>query len=117
MDLSNNGNMQNGEMGQMTHEDDLQAMADKVVQEESEELVFEETESELEVEKDNNEEDSKGINILGFTLEMNHLYMLGALVAVLLFFFKDHIMEAVNSSGLFNSTPSDPLESVSIKEQ
>lgn len=48
--------MQNTGVGSnVENEDDLQFMADKVVQEDSEELVFEETETDLEI----NDEDSK----------------------------------------------------------
>ena len=50
MDFSNSVNMEMG--GKVENEDDLQVLADNVVQEESEELVFEETESDVEVDDD-----------------------------------------------------------------
>ena len=54
MDFSNSVNMEMG--GKVENEDDLQVLADNVVQEESEELVFEETESDVEVDDDMQDE-------------------------------------------------------------
>ena len=45
--------------GKVENEDDLQVLADNVVQEESEELVFEETESDVEVDDDMHDEKPK----------------------------------------------------------
>tara|TARA_B100001173_G_scaffold244646_1_gene214707 strand:- start:436 stop:765 length:330 start_codon:yes stop_codon:yes gene_type:complete len=95
--------MQNTENERVVeNEDDLQYMADKVVQEESEELVFEETENDLDMVED--DEPKKTFTIMGFTLEQNQLYMLGALLIVVVFvLFKKEIMDFINGLGLFNT--------------
>ena len=100
MDFSNSVNMEMG--GKVENEDDLQVLADNVVQEESEELVFEETESDVEVDDDmQDEKPKKGFTIMGFTLEQNHIYMLvGLLLVVVFLLYKDQILEFINE--LFN---------------
>jgi len=100
--------MQNtGIGGNVENEDDLQVMADKVVQEDSEELVFEETETDLEMKDEDTEKKDNTITIMGFTLEQNHLYMLiGLLLVVVFFLYKEQIMEFVNGLGLFDSSAS-----------
>tara|TARA_B100001094_G_scaffold307494_1_gene339238 strand:- start:1032 stop:1382 length:351 start_codon:yes stop_codon:yes gene_type:complete len=112
--------MQNtGIGGNVENEDDLQVMADKVVQEDSEELVFEETETDLEMKDEDIEKKDNTITIMGFTLEQNHLYMLvGLLLVVVFFFYKDQIMEFVNGLGLFDSSASSaPTPEPFNKEQ
>lgn len=112
--------MQNtGIGGNVENEDDLQVMADKVVQEDSEELVFEETETDLEMKDEDMEKKDNTITIMGFTLEQNHLYMLiGLLLVVVFFLYKEQIMEFVNGLGLFDSSPSsDPASEPFNKEQ
>ena len=116
MDFSNDANMQNIEMGNnVENEDDLQVLANNIVQEESEELIFEETESDIELDdvKDVNdelEEPKKSFTIMGFTLEQNHIYMLVGLLLIIVFFlYKEQILDFVN--GLVNNKtePSNPL--------
>lgn len=111
--------MQNTGVGSnVENEDDLQFMADKVVQEDSEELVFEETETDLEINDEDSEKNDNSITIMGFTLEQNHLYMLvGLLFVVVFFFYKEQIMEFVNDLGLFNTTATQPIPEPFNKEQ
>ena len=111
--------MQNiGIGGNVEDEDDLQVMADKVVQEDSEELVFEETETDLDMKDEDTEKNDNTITIMGFTLEQNHLYMLvGLLLVIVLFFYKEQVMEFVNELGLFNTTVSASNPEPFNKEQ
>ena len=111
--------MQNiGIGGNVEDEDDLQVMADKVVQEDSEELVFEETETDLDMKDEDTEKNDNTITIMGFTLEQNHLYMLvGLLLVIVLFFYKEQIMEFVNELGLFNTPVSTSNPEPFNKEQ
>jgi hypothetical protein len=111
--------MQNTGVGSnVENEDDLQFMADKVVQEDSEELVFEETETDLEINDEDSKKNDNSITIMGFTLEQNHLYMLvGLLFVVVFFFYKEQIMEFVNDLGLFNTTATQPTPEPFNKEQ
>jgi hypothetical protein len=98
MDFSNDVNMQNTEMG--ANDDNLQVVEDQVVQEESEELVFEETETDAEMQEDGADDvktDSTSITILGYTLDQNQFLMIGGLLVLLVaFFYKDLLMEFVN---------------------
>ena len=98
MDFSNDVNMQNTEMG--TDEDNLQVVEDQVFQEESEELVFEETETDDEMQEDSVDvakTDSATITILGYTLDLNHFLMIsGFLVLLVCFLCKDKLMEIAN---------------------
>jgi len=105
MDFTNDNNNQ----------DDMNMLGDKVLQEESEELIFEETESDLDISENEGEGDDLGkktenmfktINIFGFELEQNHMLMIVAFLCILVFvFYKEQIMEYINKSELFNTKP------------
>ena len=113
--------MQNTLGGDVENEDDLQVMADKVVQEDSEELIFEETEADSEVKDEEVTHDDNSFTILGFTLERTHfLILMGLLVLVVAFFFKDTLADLVDGSSLSNlfSSSSEPVAEVEpVREQ
>jgi len=111
MDFSNNNN-----------QGDMNIIGDKVFQEESEELIFEETESDLDISENaydagDSEKKAGGMfkttNILGFELEQNHILMIMAFLCILVFiFYKEQIMEYINELGLFNTTTPPNTQSV-----
>lgn len=114
--------MQNTLGGDVENEDDLKVMADEVVdQEDSEEPIFDETEPDSEVKDEEVTHDDNTYTILGFTLERTHfLILIGLLVFVVAFFFKDTLADLLNQSGLPNlfSTASEPVAEVApVKEQ
>lgn len=111
MDFSNNNN-----------QGDMNIIGEKVFQEESEELIFEETESDLDISEnayDAGDSEKKAgsmfktTNILGFELEQNHILMIMAFLCILVFiFYKEQIMEYINELGLFNTTSPSNTQSV-----
>tara|TARA_B110000971_G_scaffold113805_1_gene116749 strand:- start:100 stop:435 length:336 start_codon:yes stop_codon:yes gene_type:complete len=111
MDFSNNNN-----------QGDMNIIGEKVFQEESEELIFEETESDLDISENaydagDSEKKAGGMfkttNILGFELEQNHILMIMAFLCILVFiFYKEQIMEYINELGLFNTTSPSNTQSV-----
>ena len=113
MDFSNNNN-----------QGDMNIIGDKVFQEESEELIFEETESDLDISENaydagDSEKKAGGMfkttNILGFELEQNHILMIMAFLCILVFiFYKEQIMEYINELGLFNTTPTPTHNTQSV---
>ena len=112
MDFTNENNNQ----------DDMNMLGDKVLQEESEELIFEETESDLDISENEYDGEDLGkktenmfktINIFGFKLEQNHMLMIVAVLCILVFvFYKEQIMEYINKSELFNTKPAPILQSL-----
>jgi len=92
---------------------DLQVVEDVVdgippETEEEESLVYEETDTEMDQPPASVEGGEATISLLGFELQKEHFYMLvGLLVCLVAFFFKDQLMEIVNNL-LGNTTTPAP---------
>ena len=109
--------MQNtGIGGNVENEDDLQVMADKVVEEDSEELVFEETETDLDMKEEDMDKDDI-ITIMGFTLKKSYLYIMVGIVIFVAFLFRDKLGEYLPLPSFSSSPSPDPTPEPFNKEQ